>query len=242
MTTSTEGHTIKRFDGELSHIHQLTLEMGGLVIDQIHRAMRALEDEDPEAARAVIERDQRINELDVKLDQEIVRLLAIRNPVGFDLRAVVTLSKIVSDVERCGDEARKLASLAIRLYDSNGSAPPTGLIRDIFNLAGYSAEMLRDAIDTFDELNLSDALAIIRANEELEAEFEGALRRASTYVLEDARSVGHFIQVILCLRAMERIGGHAKNIAGYIFFLVKGKDVRHLDLDDLIDELGDQER
>lgn len=230
MSEITKGHTVKRFDGELAHLNELVLEMGALVLDQIDRAVKALQAEDPAAAREVIERDRLVNDLDVKVDEELVRLLAIRQPMAGDLRDVMTVAKSVNDLERVGDQIRKIALLIEHLYDNGGPTPNHKLLGDIPYLAEYSSNMLRLCLEAFDQLDLAKAVQVMRLDQELEVEFQDALRRLATYILQDARTVGHAIEVVLGLRALERIGGHAKNMAGYVIYLCTGKDVRHVDL------------
>jgi phosphate transport system protein len=232
-----QGHTIKRFDGELSHLHSLVLEMGGLVVDQIERSARALDDEDVEAARKVIARDREVNRLDVLVDEEVVRLLALRTPVAGDLRNIMSVAKSVNDLERIGDEARKVARLVEVFYAGSGAEPPAGLVQSLLDLADYGAGMVRTVLEAFDELNVQKAVEVIARDDRIEEKFRAALRQLSTYVLEDPRNVGWSIESVLGLRALERIGGHAKNIAGYVIYLRSGRDVRHVDLDTIVDEV-----
>jgi phosphate transport system protein len=239
MTEITEGHTVKRFDAEMSHLNQMVLEMGGLVMDQMQRALHALDEEDPEAAREVIDRDRLVNDLDVKIDDELVGLLARRQPMARDLRDLITVGKTVTDLERVGDQTRKIALLVERLYENTGSAPHWRLLQDIHTMADMGAGMLRRALEAFDDLDLDKAVDVIREDGMLEEQFQSALRRLSTFVMEDSRTVGHVVEATLGLRALERIGGHAKNIAGYVIYLGTGKDVRHVDLESILQEIGE---
>ncbi len=225
------GHTVKRFDGEMSHINQLVLQMGELVLDQIKRALHALQEEDLANALDVIERDKQVNELDVRVDEEILRLLARRQPMASDLRDIITVAKTVTDLERAGDEIRKIGRLVERIYENGSPRPNQRMLRDINLMAEYAANMLRESLEAFDEVSAGKALQVIHRDRGIEQEFEDALRRLTTYVLQDSRNVGHAVEVVLGLRALERIGGHAKNIAGYVIYLVSGRDVRHEDLE-----------
>jgi phosphate transport system protein len=227
----TSGHIVKRFDGELGHLHQLVLHAGALVRSQLQQAVKTLEDEDPKAAREVISRDREVNALDIQADEEMIRILAKRQPVARDLREVITISKAVCDLERVGDEARKIARLTIHIYDNDSSPPNTQILRDIHTMADFVDRMLEKALNSFENLDLQKALEVLRMDAELDNEFKSCLRRLSTFLMEDSRSVGHIIDVVLAIRALERIGGHGKNIAGHVLFLVKGKDVRHESLE-----------
>ncbi|MGB5306587.1 MAG: phosphate signaling complex protein PhoU [Gammaproteobacteria bacterium] len=237
MTSMTTGHIVKRFDGELAQLHQLVLDTGILVRDQLHRAVKTLEDEDPKAAREVIDRDKEVNALDIRADEEMIRILAKRQPLARDLREVITISKAMGDLERVGDEARKIARLTIHVYDNDGSPPNGQILRDIHTMAAYVDSMLKMCLESFDELDLQKALDVLQMDVELDNEFKSCIRRLATFIMEDSRSVGHVIDVVLGIRALERIGGHAKNIAGYVVFLATGKDVRHESLDAVKREL-----
>ena len=228
MPVSKQEHTFKRFDQELEKLQSLIMEMGGLVENQIHQAVHALYDEDITLAREVIARDHKVNALEVKIDEEIVNLIALRQPMASDLRMVISLSKTVTDLERIGDEAEKIARMSVHLYEDGNSAPQMRLLRDVQNMAKIASAMLRDSLDALARLDAERALAISHGDRELDEQFRDALRRLITFMMEDPRTIGHAIDVLFIVKALERIGDHAKNIAEYIVFLVQGKDIRHL--------------
>ena len=230
MNDMTDGHTVQSYNDEMNQLHQHVLEIGQLVRSQLKSAVESLEREDAEAARDVIERDQAVNELDIEVDEEIIQLIAKRQPLAKDLREIVTVGKIVTDLERCGDEARKIAMLCVHFYDHNTMSPSDVIVRDIVKLSQFVDDMLEKAVRAYDQLDLDLAVEVIRMDIDLDTEFKCCLRRLSTFLMEDSRTVGHVVETVLGLRALERIGGHAKNIGGYVIFLVKGKDVRHEDL------------
>ena len=237
MSEPTTGHTVKRFDGEMMNLQHLVLEMGGLAIDQIQRVVKALDHESPEEAREVIERDRLMNELDVRIDEEVVKLLARRQPMASDLRAIMTVAKSVVDLERIGDQTRRVAHLVQHLYGNGPTAPNPKLLEDIHRLAEIAIRLLRTTLEAFDSFDAGKAVEVIQENQKLEAEFQSALRRLTTFVLEDHRTIGHMVDAVLGLRALERIGGHAKNIAGYVIYLCTGRDVRHVDLVTIAQEI-----
>jgi len=228
MPPGQQDHTFKRFDQELDKLQSLIMEMGGLVEDQIHQAVTALHDEDINLAREVSARDHRVNALEVKIDEEITNLIALRQPMASDLRMVISLSKAVTDLERIGDEAEKIARMTIHLYEDGSNAPQTRLLRDVQNMAQLASSMLRNSLDSLARLDDEHALTITRGDAELDNQFRDALRRLITFMMEDPRTIGQAIDVLFIVKALERIGDHAKNIAEYIVFLVKGKDIRHL--------------
>ena len=233
----TDGHTVQRYNFEMNHLHSLVLQIGDLVVEQLINAAMSLEKEDIALAKSVIERDVEINDLDVQASDEMVNLIAKRQPVARDLREILTVGKIVTDLERVGDEARKIARLTIRFYSDKQSAPNVRIIHDLMKMVDFVDSMLKKALQAFDGPDLGLALEVIQLDLELEADFKSALKNLSTFILEHSNSVEHAVDMVLGLRAMERIGGHAKNIAGYVVFLVKGVDVRHAGLEIVAEEV-----
>ena len=236
MAISQDAHTVKQFDVQLANLRNLVLEMGGLVEEQIKRAIQALDDEDIAAAREVISRDQIINGLQVKADEDCVSLIALRQPLGSDLRLIMSLSKIVTDLERIGDEAEKIARMTVKTYDGISSPPSAKLLRDVVPMAKLAQDMLHGCLDALARLDVEKAVEVAQGDDELDQEFQSALRRLITYMMEDPRTIGHAINVIFIVKALERIGDHSKNIAEYIIYLVKGKDVRHVSMDVLVQD------
>lgn len=227
MNTPETGHIFKRFDNELENLHGLVLKMGALAISQLGEAVSTLENEDPKQARTVIDNDRKLNELDIQADDEITRIIARRQPMAKDLREIIAVAKVVAELERSGDEARKIAGLTIRFFDAGQTPPAENILRDIYLLAAYVSEMLALSMEAFDDLNLDLAAKVLRKGLDLDTELQSILRRLSTFIMEDSRNIGHFIDIVLGIRALERFGGHAKNIAGHIVFIKNGIDVRH---------------
>ena len=233
MPISHDAHTVKQFDAQLANLRNLVLEMGGLVEDQIKNAVKSLDDEDLTLAREVIARDQIINGLQVKIDEDTITLIATRQPVGSDLRLIMSLYKAVTDLERIGDEAEKIARMTIKTYDVVSSPPSAKLLRDVTPMAKLATDMLHGCLDALARVDVEMAVNVARGDDNLDQEFQSALRRLITYMMEDPRTIGHAISVLFIIKALERIGDHAKNIAEYIIYLVKGKDVRHVSMDTL---------
>ena len=233
MPISHDAHTVKQFDAQLANLRNLVLEMGGLVEDQIKYAVKSLDDEVLTLAREVIARDQIINGLQVKIDEDTITLIATRQPVGSDLRLIMSLSKAVTDLERIGDEAEKIARMTIKTYDVVSSPPSAKLLRDVTPMAKLATDMLHGCLDALARVDVEMAVNVARGDDNLDQEFQSALRRLITYMMEDPRTIGHAISVLFIIKALERIGDHAKNIAEYIIYLVKGKDVRHVSMDTL---------
>ena len=227
MQQPLEGHTHRRFDGELAHIHMRVLEMGTLVRNQVQQALEALKNKDLRLAHNVEDRDIQVNDLEVSADDEIVAVIARRAPVARDLRAVIALSKAVTDMERVGDEAARVAGMVLSIYDNDGPDPSSHLLRDVYRIGRLALGMLDESLEALDELDAARAQAIVDANGEMDDEFSSALRRLTTFIMEDHRNVGHAIDVVLITRSLARMGGHAKNIAEYVVYLMEGRDVRH---------------
>ena len=227
MIQPTEGHTVHRFDGELNHLHMLILQMGGLVLDQVRLAVTAVTEKNTTAARQVIQREPQVDELEVNIDEENIIVIAKRCPVAKDLRVTTVVSKAVTDLERIGDEAARIANQAIQMYRNNSGGPCPNLLRDIKTMGSLSLRMLQDALDMFDTFDIERARVLASGNVELDEEFQSSLRRLATFVLEDARNVGHTINITLVIKALERVGEHARNLAEYVIYLVQGEDVRH---------------
>jgi phosphate transport system protein len=224
-----EQHTVKRFDEELKGLQSLVLKMGGLVQEQIEGAIKALDDEDLDGARRIAERDQLVNRYNVEVDEASVNLLARRQPMGSDLRLIVSLEKTVTDLERIGDEAAKIAQMVLRIYDSDGNAPNHGLLRDVPAMAQLALRLLTGALDSLARMDTDKALEVARRDADLDEAFGAAIRHLSTYVMEDPRNMGHAINTVLILKALERMGDHSKNIAEYVVYYVMGKDIRSVE-------------
>ncbi len=235
----TDGHIVSRYNKELHHLHQLVIRISEMAREQLRQAVQTLVEEDVETARHVMEQDRQINALDIQADEEIFRLIAKRQPMARDLREIMTVSKIVSDLERIGDQARRIARLTVYFYGGDKNPPNNQLLSDLPRMVESVDRTVELAIQAFDELDLEIALEVMRRDARMDDEFKAALRRLSTYLMEDSRSVGNVIDVVLGLRSMERISSYARNIARYVVFLVKGKDVRHEGLEELEREVSE---
>ena len=222
----TEGHIIRRYDGELDHLRLSVLEMGGLVVNLLGNALIAFKTQDEDLARQAVAMDNEVDQLEVDVDQEIAKIIAKRCPVSSDLRMVMAVSKSVSDLERIGDEAVRIAGLAIQLIESEGGEPNSQMLRDVNRIGDMAISGLRNAIEVFDVWDEDKALQVIENHRNMEEEFQADLRHLLTYILEDYRNIGFAISVVLVIKALERIGHHAQNLAEYAVFQVCGEDIR----------------
>ncbi len=234
MKIQGEGHIFKRFDREMSHLHSVVLDMGRLAVQQLIDANATLEKADVGGAHRVIANDASLNALDIQADNEITNIIARRQPMAKDLREIIAVGKIVADLERAGDEARKIAGLTIRFFDASENPPRKEILEDIYALSDFVMSMLTMSMKSFDDLDLTLAGNVLNDSLKLDNKLQSTIRRLSTFILEDARNVGHFVDIVLGIRALERFGGHAKNIAGHIVFIKSGEDVRHAGLEDIL--------
>jgi len=234
MTELTEGHTVKGYDVDLAGLRIRLLEMGGLVLDQVQRAVAALAGADDPAARAVLAREEQVNGYDLRIDEDSITLIARRQPMASDLRAIISIARAVSDLERVGDEAKKIAYAALDSGGKRNTKLSAQLARDVRHMAHFAASMLHDALDAFDRMDATGAVNVARRDTELNAEFQSAVRRLVTQAMEDPRRLAAVLDAVTVLKALEHVGDHAKNIARHVLYVVEGRDVRHEDTNVLI--------
>ena len=224
-------HTVKKFDADLEEIRSSILKMGGLVEEQIDRALEALTQGDLALCAMVEEGDQKVNDMEVEIDEKISRIIAIRQPAAGDLRLVMAFEKTITDLERIGDEADKIARMTKLIYSSDRiSLPRTTEIR---HMSSASKVMLRKSLDALARLDETIAVEVIAKDESVDDEFKAILRQLITMMMEDPRTISMSIEMLFIAKAIERIGDHAKNIAEYVYHIVKGKDVRHVSVEDI---------
>ncbi len=233
-------HTHKQFDAEMDLIRTGVLSMGGLVETQLGRAIEALTADDDQSAR--IEKvgadEQRINEQQMRMDEACSQIIARRQPAAVDLRTILTITKIVNDLERVGDEVKKIAYKAAQ---TQGSDRLTHVrFFDIVRTAQQTREMLQMALDAFARLDVRAAATVIDRDEAIDAAFSSILRQLISYMMEDPRTISAALEIVFIAKSIERIGDHAKNIAEAVVQMVKGKDVRHASVEQIRAEVEDR--
>jgi phosphate transport system protein len=227
----SDKHLSSQFDADLNLVSSKVLEMGGLVESQIINAMQALNHFDIEIADRVIADEQRLNAMEIEIDEECSNIIARRQPAARDLRLLMAISKTITNLERAGDEAEKIAKRTKRI--SEDSSARTVNIAEI-KLAGEMAvSILRRALDAFARLDTVAAAQIVRDDKAIDEEFRAFVRKLITYMMEDPHTISVGLDYLFIAKAIERIGDHAKNIAEFIIYIVKGKDVRHVSRDQL---------
>jgi phosphate transport system protein len=211
-----EGHISRAFDGALVTLHIRVVEMGGLVLDQVREAAAAYTDWQVAQAEHVMERELEVNDYQARLNEEELTLIARRQPVAGDLRAILAMSKVVAELERAGDEAKKIARTVI----AQGGRPGPATSRDVRHLAQLAVSLLRASLEAFDRLDGPAALDVIARDKELDIEYEAGLRRLMTRAMEDPRQVSVALEAAFALKALERIGDHARNLARQVESIV----------------------
>ena len=227
----TEKHLSSQFDSELNGVSSRVMELGGMVESQIQQAVYALAQFDPEAADRVMETEVRVNAMEIEIDRELSSIIARRQPTARDLRLLIAISKTTANLERVGDEANKIARMVKSIIESGSSrALPSIEIRIAADMA---SGLLRKALDAFARLDTAAALSILKEDDLIDKEFDGFVRKLVTYMMEDPRTISASLDLLFLAKAIERIGDHAKNIAEFIIYIVKGADVRHTSMQEI---------
>jgi phosphate transport system protein len=227
-------HISAQFNAELEAVKNNLLEMGGKVEQQITQAVEALLKRDSGEAELVIAGDKEVNDMEISIDDECARILARRQPAASDLRLVIAVAKLTTDLERIGDEATKIAKQALRLSEAGESPSNFTEIRQI----GVSVSaMLRKSLDAFARLDVDMAVDVVMSDKRVDSEYGSALRSLMTFMMEDPHTIGGVLNEMWALRSLERVGDHASNIAEQVIYLVRGLDVRHVKRDELIAQI-----
>lgn len=224
-------HTSKQYDAELEAVRAKVLEMGGLVEQQIVSALDALVKSDPKLAKEVMDNEHRVNNLEIQIDEDCSHIIARRQLAAGDLSMVMMIVKTITDLERIGDEASKIARTAQKIYEEDRMYKPR--FNEIKAMVALVREMLRTALDGFARLDVSQTVEVARQDEQVDEHFRAAMRQLITFMLEDPRTISMSLEVLFVAKSIERIGDHAKNIAEYVVYMVKGKDVRHISVQEM---------
>lgn len=230
-------HISKQFDHELLDIRSRVLTLGGLVEDQVASAVQSLLEGNVELAERVIADDYKVNTLEVSIDDECTQILARRQPTARDLRLVVVVIKTIADLERIGDEAKRIARHAL---DMVGHFPRRNQLSEIEQLAKNVRGLLRGALDSFARIDVDAALCVVRDDRLADREYESILRQQITYMMEDPRTIPVSLNIMWSARALERVGDRACNIGEYVIYYAKGKIIRHISLEQLEEDLRNE--
>jgi phosphate transport system protein len=220
-------HSSKQYELDLEGIRSRVLQMGGMVEKQFHDAMNCFRTLNVQEAERIIAADIEVNQMEVALDDACSHLIVKRQPAANDLRTVMATIKVITDLERIGDEATKIARAASAIHQ-RGLVPIAH--EDIVRVMATSAgRQLHDALDAFARMDQKQATRLIVGDEEIDHEYRAVMRSAVTFMMEDPRTISAALDTVWVAKAIERIGDHAKNIAEYVIYIVEGKDIRHTD-------------
>jgi phosphate transport system protein len=228
-TTDLSHHILSRFNADLEGVRSGVLQMGGLVEQQLQNGVKALVMGDSRLGEEVARLDHKVNAMEVSIDDDCSRILATRNPTASDLRLIVAVIKTITDLERIGDETEKLGHIASRLSSIDR---PTDRYREVKHIGELVGEMVHGALDT------DAALKVARRDRVVDEEYDAIQRQCITFMMEDPRTIRRALDVLWVARALERIGDHAKNICEYVIYMVLGKDIRHLSIEDVEQQLA----
>ncbi len=218
-------HLSSQFDEELGQLRTHVLQMGGMVETQVSGAIRAYETGETSGIKTLVEADRKVNDLEIAIDDDCAHIIARRQPTAVDLRMVLGISKIVTDLERAGDEAKKIAKGVRRIYEAGHLPMQFG--GGVRHIAEAALVMLRQALDAFARVDTPLAEEVIKADDAVDTEFKAIIRQLITHMMEDPRTITTSMEIISIARAVERIGDHAKNVAEQVVFIVDGRDIRH---------------
>ncbi len=221
-------HISQRYNEELEDIRNKVLQMGGLVESQAEKAVKALLEHDKDLAKVVANGDEEVNQMEVNIDEECTRVIARRQPTASDLRLVIAVVKVITDLERIGDEAEKIARYSKKLAKKSNV---TGMHSELSRMSQLILGILHDSLDAFARLDADEAVTILGRDAQVNKEVDNLSRLLITFMMEDPRHIKNALRVSWCARSLERIGDHAQNICEYVIYLVKGKDVRHTSLE-----------
>ena len=224
MVEDIPQHSVVQFEKEIEELKNLVLQMGGAVEQRLSKVLTGLIEGDGALLRWVADSDREINVLELNVDEKCIGILARRQPVARDLRLVISIVKIITDLERIGDECENIAN---RMKESDLDSIPRGISRTVRHLGQNVVDMLHVVMDAFARVDSGLSRKVFARDKEVDEEYTAVLRQLMTYVMEEPRYLHHVMNIISCARSFERIGDHVKNIGEYTIFMVEARDVRH---------------
>ena len=228
-------HIYTQFDDDMQSIRSKVVEMGTIVEEQLAEAVQSLLEADVKLAKKVIRRDDDVNSLELDIDEECSLLIGKRSPVAIDLRNVLMIMKIVSDLERIGDESTKIANATIRIIEEDLMNKPK--FKTIKSMLESVQTMLRQALNSFARLDTAEIVDVLEKDKEVDEEYRAHMRELLTYMLEDPRTISISLELMFVTKSLERIGDHTKNISQSVMYTVKGTGVRHSSIKEIKAEL-----
>jgi len=235
-TSDLKHHYSQQFNAELEEIRSRVLGMGGLVERQLEMAIMALNDKEPEAAESVVSNDAMVNDCDIDIDERCTTILALRQPTASDLRLVLAVIKTTADLERIGDEAKRVARVAI---PAEAGDHGRNLLAQVAHLGEQVQRVLHRALDAFARMDVEAAIDVIREDVDIDSEYQSVMHECTAHMMENPHSIPRMMDLVWAARALERIGDRCCNISEYVIYFVEGKDVRHISPDLIKKALGD---
>ena len=229
MEHNINKHISGRFNQELEDVRNHVLSMGGLVEQQLNSALDAVSKNDAVLAQKVRENDYKVNAMEVSIDEDCTRIIAKRQPAASDLRLVIAIAKTIADLERIGDEAKRIAKVALDSFTKDQE----DLLVNIENMGRQVSKMLHDVLDAFARMDVQRAFEVHKEDAKVDREYEAITRQIMTYMMEDPRSIPKIMDLVWSVRSLERIGDRCQNIAEYVIYFVNGKDIRHTSQEDI---------
>jgi len=235
------GHHISRqFDEELEDIRNKVLQMGGIVEEQLGRGIKSLVEGDTRMAKQVVADDHRVNALEVEIDEECTRIVARRQPAASDLRLIMAVIKTITDLERIGDEGKRVARM---VEEELHGAMAEDVRNELEHMGNLVREMLRMVLDAFARLDVEAAVRVVKADKRVDVKYVSITRQLMTYMAQDPKSIPRILNILWAARALERMGDRCCNVAEYIFYMVHGHDIRHTKVDEAVEDIAsDKER
>lgn len=227
-------HISRQFNEELEEVRSQVLHMGGIVEDQLANALKVLVGDDPELARAVIKADAQVNTLEVDIDEECTRIVARRQPAATDLRLVMTVSKTINELERIGDEAKRVAKMS---REELGGVLAEDVRAELTYMGDLVRDMLRQVLDAFARTDVDTAIEVVKADKKVDKKYKKIIKQLIKHMGDDPESVPAVVNIMWAVRSLERLGDRCQNIAEHIIYMVLGTDVRHIKLDDVLAEI-----
>jgi phosphate transport system protein len=218
-------HISENFNKELEDIRNKVLAMGGLVEEQIEQAVKALTSSNMELAELVIKQDNEVDDFEMEIDAECTQIIALRQPAAFDLRLLLTVLRIINELERVGDLAERIAKMAIYLSSKEGRYDQ---YFELQHMAGLVKNMLNRALDSFARMSVEGITEITGSDAQVDYEYASIIRQLITQMMEDPRNITRSMDMLWTVRSLERIGDHSRYICEHLIYMVKGEDVRHL--------------
>ena len=226
-------HISRRYNQNLEDIRSKVLKMGGVVETQAENAVKALLERNAELGDEVATSDYKVNEMEVSIDESCVQVIARRQPTAGDLRLVIAVVKVITDLERIGDEVAKIGRYSVKLAKQQTI---TGMHTELSHLSQLVLGMLHDSLDAFARMDVDQAMKIVSMGDKVNQEYNNLSRLLITHMMEDPRNIKNVLKITWCARSLERIGDHSRNISEYVVYLVKGKDIRHTNLDKVLED------